>query len=164
MRNKFLVLLLLSLLIVITACAEQECPKLNARAPEFSLNNLEGQTVKLKDYAGKTVILNFWQIACGWCEFEMPFLQDIYDKYSMYSLDVVAVNIAEDTKRVKAYIEDAGYTFTVLLDENAKVSNMYCVPALPATIFIDEDGLIRSAKPGAFQSGEEIEAYLQTFQ
>lgn len=137
---------------------------LNAKAPDFSLSNMEGQFVKLKDYTGKTVILNFWQINCGWCEFEMPFLQTIYDKYSGYNLAVLAVNVAEDAKRVKSYISEAGYTFTVLMDEKAKINNLYCVPAFPATIFIDKDGLIRGANLGAFQSEEEIEAYLQTFQ
>jgi peroxiredoxin len=161
-KYKFILIILIAL-FTFSACAEQTCPEMNGQAPAFSLNTLDGKTAKLEDYLGKTVILNFWQTTCTYCKLQMPLLQNISDKYSQDNLVVLAVNVRESTERVKGYIDNAGYSFTVLLDKDAKINQKYCVPAFPANIFIDKQGLIRNAKLGAFQDTAEIEDYLKSF-
>ena len=149
-------------LLFLVGCKAPDCPKLDAPAPIISVKALDGKIVKLSDYKGKTVILNFWQTTCTWCNYQMPFLQTIYDKYSEGGLVILAVNVAESLDKVKAYLQNTGYTFTILLDENAQTKIQYCVPAFPATIFINKNGIIRNAKLGAFQNIKELEEYLKT--
>lgn len=158
------IFILLSLaLLLASACTEQSCPELDGRAPSFSLSSLSGETAKLEDYRGKTVILNFWQTTCVYCKLQMPLLQEISDKYSSADVVVLAVNVGESAQRVQGYIDETGYKFTFLLDENRRSAQTYCIPALPFNVFIDKEGVIRNAKLGAFSSLAEIENYLKSF-
>jgi peroxiredoxin len=158
----FAFLLLLTIPIVLSACSTSNpCPVKDAPAPEFILQNLDGEQVSLKDYRGKTVVLNFWQTTCSWCHYQMPFIQKALDKYESSGLAVLAVNVAESREKVIEYRDEGNYTLTFLLDSDAKVNTDYCVPGLPATIFINKEGIIKDAKLGAFQTEGEIDDYLK---
>jgi peroxiredoxin len=93
----------------------------------------------------------------------MPLLQEISDKYSGADIMVLTINVGENIDRVQDYIDKTGYSFTVLLDKDSKVNQKYCVPAFPANVFIDKEGVIRNSKLGAFSNLAEIEDYLQSF-
>jgi len=135
-------------------------PEIGKTAPDFTLKGLDGQEVSLSDFRGKPVLLNFWASWCGPCLIEMPFLQVIYEKWTGKGLVLLAVNLQEDPAKVKEFIDDAGYTFPVLLAPGNKVPLSYNIRGIPATFFIDADGVIRDIKIGAFFGMGEIESKL----
>ena len=161
MRLLKVVLPLLLLAVIGIACSPQStCPQLNGPAPDFTLEDLNGKQVSLSDYAGKDIVINFWATWCGYCKTQLPWIQEVYDKYADSGLTVLAVNIQESYQQASQYIEKQGFTFPVLLDKNGSVGQLYCIPALPATIFIDSKGTVKFGYPGAFRNVEEIEAAL----
>jgi peroxiredoxin len=170
MRFKILsriLMLALPLLLVAAmgiACAQQPaCPQLDTPAPDFTLQDLNGTEVNLSDYLGENVILNFWATWCGYCRKQLPYLEQVYEKYSDTGLTVLAVNAMESHDQAADYIAKQGFTFPVVLDSDGTVNKLYCVPALPATMFIDSEGVVRYARAGAFSSVEEVENALSYF-
>ena len=135
-------------------------PEIGKTAPDFTLKGLDGQEVSLSDFRGEPVLLNFWASWCGPCRLEMPFLQEIYEKWSGKGLVLLAVNLQENQGTVEDFIDDAGYTFPVLLAPGNKVPLSYNIRGIPATFFIDADGVIRDIKIGAFSGVGEIESKL----
>ena len=125
-------------------------------APDFSLQTLDGERVKLSDFEGKKVILNFWATWCKPCREEMPDLQSIYQESDD---DVVILAINMDAHNdVEGFIDSYSVTFPVLLDENDQISDMYQIISLPTTYFIDEDGTIVQKHLGqiTYEQLEEI--------
>ena len=116
-------------------------------AESFVLKNLQGQDLALEDYRGKIVYLNFWATWCQWCDIEMPDLQRIADEND--DLVVVGINSMEDKKTVEKYVEKNNLKFDILLDEDGEVSRQYFVSGLPTTYFLDKEGYILGAYPGA---------------
>ena len=135
-------------------------PEVGKLAPDFTLKKLDGQEVSLSDFRGEPVLLNFWASWCGPCRLEMPFLQEIYEEWSGEGLVLLAVNLQERQGTVEEFIEGAGYTFPVLLAPSNKVPLSYNIRGIPATFFIDADGVIRDIKIGAFSGVGEIESKL----
>ena len=129
-------------------------------APDFELPNLNGQSVSLSDFRGKPVLVNFWASWCGPCRFEMPFIQEIYEGWSDKGLVVLAIDMGESPSTVKDFIQSHNFSFPVLLDTNQDVALQYNIRAIPATFFIDKDGIIQGTKVGAFSSKAEIEKSL----
>ena len=129
-------------------------------APGFELSSLDGQVVSLSDFRGKPVFLNFWATWCGPCRFEMPFIQKMYEGLSNEGLVVLAVNVQENPTRVKEFVESFGLTFPVLLATNSEVPLTYNIRGIPATFFIDKNGIIQDIKIGAFASEVEIASRL----
>ena len=117
-------------------------------APDFSVNLLDGSTVKLSDYRGKAVFLNFWATWCGYCVREFPDIQKLADAYAD-KLTVLAVDCGEDKKRVGDFIEKNKYTFTVGLDTDGKIQEKYPSQGIPYTVVIDPNGIITAIELGA---------------
>ncbi|TET66561.1 MAG: TlpA family protein disulfide reductase [Dehalococcoidia bacterium] len=135
-------------------------PEIGKLAPDFQLSNLDGQVVSLGDFRGKPVLLNFWASWCGPCRYEMPFLQEIYQAWSGKGLVVLTVNLQENPSRVKEFVEEFGLSFPVLLATSQEVPLAYNIRGIPATFFIDKNGIIQDIKIGAFSSRAEIEQRL----
>jgi len=135
-------------------------PEVGKLAPDFTLTGLDGQEVSLSDFRGEPVLLNFWASWCGPCRIEMPLLQEVYEQWTSKGLVLLAVNLQEDPAKVKEFIDDAGYTFPVLLAPGNKAPLSYNIRGIPATFFIDADGVIRDIKIGAFFGMGEIESKL----
>ncbi|MCX6008730.1 MAG: redoxin domain-containing protein [Chloroflexi bacterium] len=133
-------------------------------APPFTLKDLNNNEVKLSDFRGKIVVINFWGIFCGPCKDELPFFQAISDNESARGLKILAINVGEGTATVRSFINGEGYTFTVLLDSKKEVNALYDVDYYPTTFFIDADGIIKERKKGSFQSRTEIENILKSLQ
>lgn len=131
-------------------------------APDFKLSTPEGQQLALSDLRGQPVLLNFWATWCGPCRYEMPLFQEIFenDKWVQKGLVILAVNEQESADNVRLFMAQNGLSFTVLLDITGEVGIRYGVRGLPATLFIDKDGIIRSAVMGAFQNINQIEQRL----
>jgi len=135
-------------------------PEIGKLAPDFKLNGLDGPEVSLAGFRGGPVLLNFWATWCGPCQMEMPMLQEVYQKWAGKGLVLLAVNLQEDPASVREFVEDAGYTFPVLLAPGNEVPLAYNIRGIPTTFFIDADGVIRDIKIGAFFGVGEIESKL----
>ena len=125
-------------------------PALGRPAPDFALEEVgTGRLVRLSDYRGKTVILNFWATWCAPCRSEMPDFQRTFAaRQARGDLVVLAVDDREAEGDVTAFVREFGLTFPVLMDRAGEVRVHYAVTGLPATLFIDRDGVIRSQNYG----------------
>ncbi len=124
-------------------------------APDFELGALDGHAVKLSDYRGKNIVLNFWASWCPPCREEMPEFQRVYTE-NPESLVVIGVNLQESKENAESFVEKLGITFPILLDPNAQAKDMYNVFTQPVTYFIDGNGEIVDKKFGPLTS-EEID-------
>jgi cytochrome c biogenesis protein CcmG/thiol:disulfide interchange protein DsbE len=131
-------------------------PDQNSPAPEFTLQNVTGETIRLADYRGKAVLINFWATWCGPCKVEMPLIQKYFQKFSS-NLAVLAVNNDEPLNDVKSYVDEMGLTFTVLLDPGEKVENIYRVDAFPTSIFVSSDGVIKYRHIGVMNEDQLVQ-------
>ncbi|HLV21661.1 MAG TPA: TlpA disulfide reductase family protein [Polyangiaceae bacterium] len=126
----------------------------NRLAPDFELTNLSGRKVRLSDYRGKTVILNFWTKTCRPCLEEMPSLAELGRALGKRS-DIVLVTVttdetAEDARQTLASVIGAEPPFEVLIDPDSEVvTDKYGTKLYPETWFIDPSGVIRARVDGA---------------
>ena len=111
-------------------------------APDFQLINLDGETVKLSDYRGQGVFLNFWATYCPPCKKEMPFMQNQYERFKEKGVTILAVDVAEPQPVVEDFAVKYGLTFPVLLDMNQDTMDLYDVAAIPVSFLIDENGKV----------------------
>jgi peroxiredoxin len=112
-------------------------------APDFELKALNGRTVKLSDFRGRVLILNFWATYCAPCRIEMPWLIDFYQRYKAQGLEIVGVSMDDvDQKQVIAFTKEMNVNYTILLGSNS-VGNAYGgVRFLPQTFLINRNGQI----------------------
>lgn len=123
-------------------------PEVGAVAPDFSLTSIDGDQLRLSDYRGKPVILNFWATWCPPCRAELPALEEIWQQYDE-NVIVLAVDQGESPQTVANFTrEQVPVTFPVLLDIDQSVGDGYWVNSLPTTFFIDADGVIQDMRIG----------------
>lgn len=120
-------------------------------APDFELLHLNGKAVKLSDFAGKKVILNFWATWCPPCRAEMPHMEKFYidNENDVVVLAVNLTNTEKNRANVSDFVEDFGLTFPVVMDEEGDVSSTYQVIAYPTSYIIDSQGIIQEVFQGA---------------
>jgi thiol-disulfide isomerase/thioredoxin len=128
-------------------------------APNFTLTNLDSETVSLSDFKGKNVYLNFWASWCGPCKLEMPDLEKISQEYQDKDLVVLAVNVGENQNKVQAFMDANEFSFPVLLDPQGKAAKTYKVSSIPVSIFINEEGIIVNKKIG-LMTHSQMKAYI----
>ena len=133
-------------------------------APDFQLQDFEGQTVTLSNLRGNPVILNFWASWCGPCKHEMPFLQQIYEDWQSRGVILLSINLGESHSKATQYMESNDLSFPVLLDTDGEVSSFYNIVGIPTTFFIDVNGVIQAKKLGSFNSVIEIESQISIIQ
>ena len=133
-------------------------------APDFTVTDAEGNQVKLSDFFGKPIVLNFWASWCGPCQYEMP---DFEDAYKTYGEDVafLMVNLtdgySETVSSAKAFLEDTGYTFPVYFETPVEGFKAYKGYTIPCTYFLDANGALVPKNLGmisaeALQQGIEL--------
>jgi len=130
-------------------------------APDFELTSLDGKRVKLSDYRGKAVLLNFWATWCGPCKVEMPWFVDLQKRYGNDGLVVLGVAM-DDTEapKIAQFASDMGVNYPVLLGTD-KVSEEYGnVEFLPTSFYIDRDGKFVGKGVGLLDR-KEVEANVQ---
>lgn len=135
-------------------------------AYDFELTDLEGNTVKLSDYKGKIVFVNFWATWCPPCKGEMPEFNEA-DKEFKEKGDAVllAVNLTsggvrgETEEAVRKFVKDNGYTMKVLLDKEEKAAQKYNISSIPTTYVIDREGNIYTYHVGAIDKAALFKVY-----
>ena len=121
-------------------------------APDFTVQDADGNNVSLSDFTGKPVVINFWASWCPPCRAEMPDFEEMYKKYSDQGLVFMMVNMTdggrETTDIAKQFLEENGYTFTAYFDVEQSAAYAYGISSIPDSIFIDKEGNVFSAYTG----------------
>jgi len=127
-------------------------------APEFSTQTLDGTPLRLSQYRGKPVVLNFWATWCAPCQDEMPLIQRANDIDKGQGLIVLAVNYQQtNTSSMRAFLRKVGARFPAVFDPAGKIAGAYGVNVgLPVSVFIDRSGTV-----SFIQLGQMSDAILQ---
>jgi peroxiredoxin len=123
--------------------------EVGAQAPDFILEDLNGQKHQLSDYKGQGVFLNFWGTWCKPCEAEMPYINNQYTHFKDKGVQVLAVNIGESDLAVNKFVERKQLDFPNVIDKDTQVQNAYGVNPLPVTFLIDPTGKVVKIHTGA---------------
>lgn len=153
----------LPVLALLAACAPQSTeahrdvkPVASRKlAPDFELKDADGKTVKLSDYRGKVVLLNFWATWCGPCKIEIPWFVEFEQKYKDKGFAVLGVSMDEEGwDVVKPYLANTKVNYRILLG-NDTVAQLYGgVDSLPTSFLIDQQGRIASVHVGLVSKGD----------
>jgi peroxiredoxin len=149
---------LVALGVGLTACsgngrsvkaASVKSPKDRKKAPDFTLKDSDGRTVRLSDYRGKVVLLNFWATWCGPCKIEIPWFIDFEQKYKDRGFAVLGIAMDDEGwDVVKPYIQERKVNYRVMMGSE-EVATLYGnVESLPTTFLIDREGKIASIHVG----------------
>lgn len=113
------------------------------QAPDFTLQTLDGKSVKLSDYRGKAVLLNFWATWCAPCKIEMPWFVDFYKKYQPQGFEIVGVAMDDSGKdEIAKFTKEMGVNYTILQGKDAVGDSYGGVQFLPSSFYIDRNGKI----------------------
>jgi cytochrome c biogenesis protein CcmG/thiol:disulfide interchange protein DsbE len=133
-------------------------------APNFTLSDSKGASVRLSDYKGKVVLLDFWATWCHGCKTEIPWYMEFQNKYKDKGLAVIGVSMDDDGwKSVKPFVEEQKMNYAVVIG-NQELAKLYAVDALPVTLLIDRNGKIAVSHAGMVEKDafeKEIQALLQ---
>lgn len=124
-------------------------PQVGRPASDFQLTDLKGRRVSLSDYRGRKVMLNFWATWCGPCRIEIPYMVQLYSEMQGKPFEILAVDLREDPARVGQFVDQFGMRFPILIDTTGKVGSAYFVNAIPTSVFIDENGVIKAIQRGS---------------
>src|SRR6266545_985498 len=112
-------------------------------APDFELTDLNGKSVKLSDYHGKAVVVNFWATWCGPCKTEMPWLVDLQQKYGPDGLQILGVAMDDSGKdTITEFAKDMHINYPVLMGKETVAQLYGNVQFLPSTFYVDRNGKI----------------------
>lgn len=130
-------------------------------APDFSLASLQGPTLKLSDYRGKAVLLNFWATWCEPCKIEMPWFVDLQKKYGAQGLQVLGVAMDDTSpKEIAEFAQKMGVNYPIVIGKEAVGDQYGGIPYLPSTFYVGRDGKIIDRVFGLV-SRSEIEQNIQ---
>ncbi|HET7629607.1 MAG TPA: thiol-disulfide oxidoreductase ResA [Bacillales bacterium] len=173
MKNKKLrlwlrtgILLVFTATVVVTlfqAFNKNETVAQGQLAPNFVLENLDGEEIQLKDFRGKGVLLNFWGSWCEPCKEEMPFLNAVAQE-DMEGIVILGINDNEPRYTVKQFVQRNHIQFPILLDIDQVVTSAYNIGPLPTTFFINADGEIVDKVVGQMPNPEFIKNKLKKIQ
>jgi thiol-disulfide isomerase/thioredoxin len=146
-----LLLLLLGLVWIVISRAEPAsvtggqipAPQKGFLAPDFALEDLDGQTVRLSELFGKPLVVNFWASWCPPCRAEMPAMQAVHERYAG-QVHLLAVNATQQDSLAdaRAFVNENGLTFPILLDPDGAAYRQFAITSLPTTFFIGADGVV----------------------
>lgn len=179
MKNKSLIIVIVAFILILGA-ALVLYPELSEKATEettvseshslsdtvqyqkykdIKLFDKNGKEVKLSDFAGKPVILNFWATWCGYCIQEMPDFEEAFKKYCD-EIQFLIVNTDDGIKNGESFISDRNYTFPTYYDLEHNAAITYGITGIPRTIAIDRDGNIRYNRSGMLD-GASLERIIE---
>jgi len=130
-------------------------------APDFDLAGSLA-AVKLSDYKGKTVYLDFWASWCGPCKQSFPWMNEMQSRYGAKGFRVVGVNVDQKTDDAKAFLKETPASFDVAFDQTGKTPKTYAIKGMPTSVLIGADGKVISVHSGFKpEQRAELEAQIQ---
>jgi thiol-disulfide isomerase/thioredoxin len=146
---------LLSLLLVLaTAAVARAEIKAGQPAADFAGTTLAGAPLKLSSLRGKVVLVDFWASWCEPCKKELPLLDKLAPKLRARGIEIVAVNIDDDTKKASDFVASHALHLTVVPDATKKIVGSYEPPKMPSSFVVDKGGVVRAVH-GGFEPGDE---------
>lgn len=112
-------------------------------APNFTLKSSSGKNLRLSEYRGEVVMINFWATWCGPCRQEMPVLDELYRQYRKVGFTLLGVNIDDQAAGAKKFAQRLKIGYPILFDNAKAVSRLYDIDAMPTTVLVDRDGKVR---------------------
>ena len=125
-------------------------------APDFALKSVAGENLRLSEYRGDVVMINFWASWCGDCREAMPSLNDLYNRYREVGFELLSVNMDRKWDDAREMAHNLNMQHPVLFDNGQKVSRLYDVESMPVTVLVDREGVIRHINRGYRRGGEQV--------
>lgn len=146
------------------ALVEEEAPEQPEQyAPDFTVKDMAGEDVRLSDWIGTPILLNFWTTWCGGCLEELPAFETAYREYGdeirFLMVDLVD-GYQEKEALSRAFIREKGYTFPVYFDSTGETISRYGIYAIPVTVAIDREGKILTTHAGSLDA-DQLRAVLE---
>ena len=145
---KKLMLMISCLLLLTSAQAQDLKPWKGGPTPPLALKDLSGKAIKLEDYRGKVVMVQFWATYCPPCLKEMPSMTRMQARLAGKPFAILAVNMGETEQEVKEFLAKMKVDFTILMDSDGKALSDWKVFVAPSTFLIDPKGSIRYTLQG----------------
>lgn len=142
--------------LVVPGVAVAKVPAIGTVAPDFTLRSSLGKNLKLSEYRGQVVMINFWATWCASCRQEMPELNRLHEQYQRAGFVLLGVNVDDNPKAAQELSVQLGIRFPVLFDSAKQVSGRYDIDAMPSTLLIGRDGTLRYLHRG-YRRGVEKE-------
>ena len=117
--------------------------KINTEATDFTLEDLEGNKVALKDFKGRPLLLFFWATWCPHCQRITPQLIELKQKFSDKDFEILAIDFKEDKDKLKRFAQKQKINYKILLDKQGEVFGLYNIPGVPVVIVVDRKGIIQ---------------------
>jgi len=140
-----------------------EFTEINRPAAEFELQTLDGDTVKLSDYRGKLVLLNFWRTDCVPCQDETPALQAAYEQLRDEGVQIIGMNMFRDEQlnsvgvdQVRQFATLYGVSYPIALDADGSVTQQYLVGNIPVSYLVDGNGNARFVHIGEVTTADVV--------
>lgn len=129
-------------------------------APDFTLETFDGQVIRLSDYRGTPVIINFWASWCLECYREAPILEEAWRRHKEHVM-FIGVDYVDTEPAARAYLKRFDITYPNGMDRGSLISDAYRVQGVPETFFIDRQGIVRGVKIGPI-TADELETWINT--
>ncbi|MCK5445955.1 MAG: TlpA family protein disulfide reductase [Rhodospirillaceae bacterium] len=143
-RSALHALALCSLLFVLAGCDEV----VKEPAPDFTLELFDGGSFSLSEHKGRPVVINFFASWCIPCKAEAPALDKVYREYKIKNVAFLGIAIQDTESKAMAFVEENGVTFPAGLDKDNAIKDLFGVYGIPATYFIDKNGIINYIHAG----------------
>lgn len=122
------------------AHASEEPLKVGKVPPDFTLKSSAGNNLRLSEFIGQVVLINFWATWCSPCRKELPLLNELHERYNRAGFVLIGINIDQDLNKARELANSLGIKFPILFDPENEVSKSYGLSAMPTTIIIDRSG------------------------
>jgi peroxiredoxin len=123
-------------------------------APDFALKGLDGRNLRMSEFRGQVVLVNFWARWAGDSRQEMPALDRINTTYNRAGLVVLGVSVDEDLKRAREFADSMHVSYPILFDTGSDIGRDYFLERMPVTVLVDRAGVVRYSSVG-FKRGDE---------
>jgi len=132
-------------------------PKIGSPAPDFVAPTSTGRDLRMSDYQGKVVLLDFWASWCIPCREEMPALVGFYERHRREDFEIIAVNIDDDAGNMRRFLSELWPApgFPVVADREKQIPALYQIRAMPTTVMVDREGIVRYWHDGFKKSYEQ---------
>jgi peroxiredoxin len=143
------------------ATAQSPAASEGRAAPDFLLQTLDGQTVRLSELQGQPLLINFWASWCTACKAETPDLIDLYERHKAEGFLILGINLRQADTAVRDFVEDFGVTYPVAFDRRGEVASTWQIggpnQGLPSTYFIDRGGVVKKVVLGSLAARQIAE-------